>query len=243
MTTVPSSRLTWTNTGRANSIEYTYRIFAINLVGDSDWTSASVVTLAQAPKVPSVPIMTSVMPGPGNIKLDWGEPAFNGGAAVTSYMCRYMLSGSNTWRNCSSTTITDTEVTVEGLTPNETYDFEVQAVNSVGAGPALELEGMPQPQAPTVTITTLGAVVSNTDTDDEDEITLTWTELDATDEAITGGENMLGYELEWKTSEGDDDDWAATTETQSDSGSTAYPHPRRPCSRYGLPVPNSRLQR
>ena len=131
------------------------------------------------------------------------------------------MSGSNTWRNCSSTTITDTEVTVEGLTPNETYDFEVQAVNSVGAGPALELEGMPQPQAPTVTITTLGAVVSNTDTDDFDEITLTWTELDATDEAITGGENMLGYELEWKTSEGDDDDWAAVPGgTLSDSGST-----------------------
>ena len=69
MTTVPSSRLTWTNTGRANSIEYTYRIFAINLVGDSDWTSASVVTLAQAPTVPSVPIMTMVAPAQAMSRL------------------------------------------------------------------------------------------------------------------------------------------------------------------------------
>ena len=39
-----------------------------------------------------------------------------------------------------------------------------------------------------------------------DDITLTWTELDEDDPLITGGNDIVGYELEFKTSEGDDKD-------------------------------------
>ena len=39
-------------------------------------------------------------------------------------------------------------------------------------------------------------------------ITLSWAILTATDDRVNGGQDISGYEIEWKTSDGDDDDWA-----------------------------------
>ena len=71
----------WTAEGADRATEYTYRIFAVNVAGDSDWTSASAITLANAPpEAPSVPIAVGVegegsgvgwIAGPGSVELDW----------------------------------------------------------------------------------------------------------------------------------------------------------------------------
>ena len=44
------------DTGLMNAVEYTYRIFANNVAGASEWTSASALTLANRPGVPAKPI-------------------------------------------------------------------------------------------------------------------------------------------------------------------------------------------
>ena len=53
---VPASVTTYGDTsGLSDATPYTYRIFAINIAGESDWTSATAVTLAHAPQAPSAP--------------------------------------------------------------------------------------------------------------------------------------------------------------------------------------------
>ena len=157
---VPVSALTWTARGLENSTEYTYRIVAVNAAGDSDWTSASVITLANAPEAPSAPTSASPVPGPANVKLVWEAPAFNGGAAITRYEYRYKLDSSTSygsWRRVDPDPEV-TEFTVPNLIPGTLYDFEVRAVNSAGAGPALEYDMItPEATAPTAKVTTLSS--------------------------------------------------------------------------------------
>ena len=84
------------DTGLMNAVEYTYRIFAINVAGDSEWTSATALTLANRPGVPAAPEAATTDPaatvsGPGNVTFNWEAPAFNGGAEILSYEYRYQV--------------------------------------------------------------------------------------------------------------------------------------------------------
>ena len=62
--TLPGTVLTWSPGGLTNATEYTYRIFAVNVAGDSDWTSAS----ATYPRQPGPGAWRPVRPvrGPGS---------------------------------------------------------------------------------------------------------------------------------------------------------------------------------
>ena len=221
---LPGSSTSRTDTGLGDNIQYTYRIFALNAAGESDWDSTSAVTLANLPEVPTAPLLVttaegSAVAGPASVTLSWVVPAFSGGSPITKYQYRYKESGES-FGGYKDVDKAKTEVEVTGLTPGTVYNFEVRAVNSVGAGSALELTQTPDPSGPTGKVTSLGADASNTDGDDPEEVTLTWTILDAADTDINGGSVITGYEIESKTSEEDDDDWAAFDGTQSISGST-----------------------
>ena len=99
-----------------NAVEYTYRIFAINVAGDSEWTSATALTLANRPGVPAAPIAANrPRSGSGTLVLvplpiNWDAPAFNGGAEILSYEYRYQVVDSNAW---TGWTRTDTKTTIE----------------------------------------------------------------------------------------------------------------------------------
>ena len=62
------------DTGLTNAVEYTYRIFAINVAGASVWTSATALTLANRPGLPAAPIASTTpavaVPGPGSVTLE-----------------------------------------------------------------------------------------------------------------------------------------------------------------------------
>ena len=84
------------DTGLMNAVEYTYRIFANNVAGASEWTSATALTLANRPGVPAAPIAATTDPapavaGPGSITFNWQAPAFNGGAQILRYEYRYQV--------------------------------------------------------------------------------------------------------------------------------------------------------
>ena len=206
-----SATTSWTDSGLTRSTEYTYRIFARNVAGDSDWTSATIVTLAQAPVVPSAPTAGSLAAGPGNVTLSWEAPAFNGGSAITEYSYRYKERNNRTWRGWFSVG-TETEVTIDNLKPLTLHDFEVRARNSAGYGPVLELDGTPLAKMPTSAPTTLEGEVSDTDTANDGlalDVELEWTPLTATDTTLNGGSTITGYDVQWKTSDGDDEAWAS----------------------------------
>ena len=185
------------DTGLENATEYTYRIFAINFAGDSEWTSASALTLANRPGLPAAPIASTdpvvAVSGPGSVTLNWQAPAFNGGAAILRYEYRYQVADSNSWTGWRSAgTDTTVKIDIAASNPAKEYEFEVAAVNSVGRGPALEIPAedaaavSPGNSAPTAA-PNVSALVSE-DGDSNDQVTLSWTGLTV---AFFGGGTTL----------------------------------------------------
>ncbi len=77
---------------------------------------------------PSAPQSLSATPGTGTASLSWSAPAWNGGAAVTSYTATVSGGG--------SCVVTGTTAACTGV-PAGSRTFTVTATNSVGAGPAV----------------------------------------------------------------------------------------------------------
>ena len=194
----PGSATTWTASVLSNGTEYTYRIFAINVAGDSGWTSATALTLAHQPKAPDPPVLPgtgSVTPGPGSLTYTWEPPNFNGGAPITRYEYQYKPTDSSSWSSGRTDDGETLSVELENLNPAKTYDFEVSARNSAGLGDELEIpEGSPSATAPTAA-PTISAIASEDASNNADLVTLTWTKLD---DARNGGATLDGYLINWK---------------------------------------------
>ena len=167
-TTRPSSVLTYTDRGGlTRATEYTYRIFAINVAGDSDWTSASALTLANAAEKPAPP--SAVL------------ATFE--ALARSRLCGVSRLSTAAHRFSDTNTSTRNRATVPippagktrariprqkittGLDPGKTYTFAVRARNSVGRGdPAEATSGLRNPhRAVTAVPETLSAVLGEDD--------------------------------------------------------------------------------
>ena len=233
--TLPGTVLTWTASGLDDSVEYTYRIFAANIVGDSDWTSASALTLANPIAAPAAPVGISSTAGSGSVTLTWSAPVFNGGAAVTGYEYRYQKDDSDRWTSFTSNNVdlANRTVTVSGLTPGDAYDFEVAAVNTQGRGEAAEETQTPDPirptQEPSITVH-LGSDSANSD---REQIEISWSPIaDSADGGVTNFEDAQGnpnrenrliqYEVEWKVGDGE---WMTTnlSEVDDTAGTLATP--------------------
>lgn len=217
----PGNVLTWTDRGLSDSVQYTYRIFAVNAAGDSDWTSATALTLANPPAVPSAPTGVTAVAGAGKVDLSWNAPAFNGGAPILDYQYQFKETVGGTygrWNDVGDVTM----VEVPNLMPGTAYTFAVRARNSVGRGPSGESASVtPTATGPTA-VPVLRAILGEDDQDPpNDQITLTWNALGP---AQNGGSAITGYEICYK--ESDDDDWMRwdsadggfTAPTANDSG-------------------------
>ena len=145
--------------GWTRATEYTYRIFAINVAGDSDWTPAFALTLANPIAAPAAPVAISATAGSGSVSLTWEAPVFNGGSTVTGYEYRSQKDDSGNWTRWTPNG-TDLTVTITGLTPGDAYDFEVAALNAEGRGTAAEATQTPRPTAPTAAPPSFTVVLS-----------------------------------------------------------------------------------
>jgi titin len=82
-----------------------------------------------------------VTPGDASLSIAWSAPADDGGADVTSYDLRYILSDVQDRSDASWTVEEDVwssgalEYTLDGLTNGDRYDLQVRAVNEAGNGP------------------------------------------------------------------------------------------------------------
>jgi len=119
-----------TITGLTPATAYTFKVTAINYVGDSAQSSASnsITTDATDVFVPGAPTVgAATKTGSSTATLAFTAPASNGGATITGYIA------TSTPGNVIASGTTS-PITFTGLTPATSYTFKVSAINSVGTG-------------------------------------------------------------------------------------------------------------
>lgn len=183
-------------TGLTNGTSYTFTVTATNVSG----TSPGATVTATPATVPGAPTAVTATSGNAQATLSWTAPANNGGSAVTSYTITYANSPYSTWYSAitSPATCTTTSCTVTTLTNGSTYEFEVTAVNVMGAGPASSASNAVLVAAPPTAPTGVTASPGNA------QATVTWT-----GSSSTGGTgltitayNVTGYNTTTSTSQG-----------------------------------------
>jgi hypothetical protein len=95
-------------------------------------TSAATTYLIGA--VPGAPTGVSAVAGNGAATVSWTAPADNGGMPVIGYDVRYSSDSGASWTTVHFPNSTATTHQVTGLTNGVGYQFEVAAVNAIGAG-------------------------------------------------------------------------------------------------------------
>jgi hypothetical protein len=97
----------------------------------------SVIGLAPAirPEVPDAPTAVMAVPGPGLVTLDWSAPAWDGGAAITTYTVTAYAGSVLAQQITFSGLMGPGTVIVAGLAGGTPYTFFVTATNRVGTGP------------------------------------------------------------------------------------------------------------
>ncbi len=117
-------------TGLTNGTTYTFKVKAINIVGESPYSSNSnQVTLSTEPSAP-VNLASTVLGS--SIGLSWSTPTSNGGTNIIDYVVEYQLSTGGVWSVFADGSNTNTTAIITGLSNGSSYDFRVLAVNSVG---------------------------------------------------------------------------------------------------------------
>jgi hypothetical protein len=119
------------NTGVANTA-YDYRVFAVNVSGDSPASNtATATTLPNPPAAASALNATPI--SSSRIDLTWTDNA----TTETSYRVERSPAGAGTWASVGTPAADATTFTNDtGLNPNTAYDYRVFAVNSGGDSPA-----------------------------------------------------------------------------------------------------------
>ncbi len=187
---------------------YFYQVMAKGPNGDGAWSNRESATVPST--TPGAPQSFSASPSDAQVMLSWNEPVSNGGSAITGYQYRYQMAGGSWSIWMAPTPALGRTATVSSLTNESAHNFEVQAVNANGAGPAATASATPMAVAPSIP-TGLGSTSTG-----PTEIQLTWNSADG----------AASYQLQRRTNGGDwgsPIDVSGTTYTDSDvTPSTTY---------------------
>ena len=131
-------------TGLANGTSYNVKILAVNSVGDGTPSSAVSAEPSGVVVGPDAPQIEDVIPGDGKLTVRFTPPANDGGASITDY--EYSTDNGVTWVSTGSTT---SPIVITGLTNGTSYNVQLRAVNSSGAGTASTvISGSPAESGP-----------------------------------------------------------------------------------------------
>ncbi|HET7337831.1 MAG TPA: fibronectin type III domain-containing protein, partial [Candidatus Nitrosotalea sp.] len=218
-----STATTYSNTGLASSTTYTYRVSAINSVGNSspsNVASATTLVVITSPQPPTG--LTATATSSSQIDLSWNAPGSDGGSAITGYKIERSINGGTFSILVANTADAATAYSDTGLTSNTNYTYRISAINSVGTSSPSNTASattpvtITAPQPPTGLAAT--AISSS-------QINLSWSAP-----ANNGGSAITGYKIERSTDSGST--WStispntgSTTTTFSDTSlaqNTAY---------------------
>ena len=121
-----------TITGLTNNTEYYVQVRANNGRGNGFWSLWKKGT--PAPLAPDAPSAPTLIAGDHKIIVSWDQPE-SIGADISDYDVRYSSDGGTTWVELNAdTTSTAREALITGATLLTTYQVQVRAENSSGAG-------------------------------------------------------------------------------------------------------------
>lgn len=119
--------------GLTNGSPYSFRVAALNGVGQGLWSDQVAATPTGTPAVPGG-LSAAVAPvagvRSGQVKLTWTAPSDNG-SAISDYLIEQSVDGT-TWTTVPDGVSTSTTSSVAGLTNGSQYWFRVAATNAVG---------------------------------------------------------------------------------------------------------------
>ena len=135
--------LEYTLSGLDNNVRYRLGLQAANSEGTSgwsDWSDPRTGVAGVPPDLPGAPTIDQAISNGTMVDIEWFAPANDGGADISSYDLRYILSDAadkadDNWTVLESAWSSGAlTYTVRGLTADVQYDFQLRAVNSAGAG-------------------------------------------------------------------------------------------------------------
>ncbi|GMT25440.1 hypothetical protein PFISCL1PPCAC_16735 [Pristionchus fissidentatus] len=137
--------------------EYNFRVKAVNKQGQSKPLAMHDSIIAKNPyDEPGEP--TDVVPvdwDKDHVDLEWKPPANDGGAPIEGYIVE-KKDKYGEWVPCATVQGNQCKATASGLTPGETYQFRVKAVNKAGPGkPSMATDGIvakPRKMAPKINL-------------------------------------------------------------------------------------------
>jgi DNA-binding beta-propeller fold protein YncE len=180
-------------TGLNSGTNYAFKVTAINAEGlgiESD------VTNYVAPKAPGIITGLTTTIGNKQMTLSWSAPTDNGGTEITDYQIQYKLTSESDWTVFADETSPDTGGIVTGLTNGTSYDFRVNAVNSIGPGINSDVVSA-------TPATTPGSPTQVKALPENGEIILSWTT--PTD---NGGATITKYQTSYKKEDGSWSDYS-----------------------------------
>ena len=172
--------------GLTKGTVYTFRVAAVNVAGQGDWSDEASGNPAVPPDAPtSVEVAFSGDVGDA-LDVSWTAPEESGSSDVTGYVVQWK-SGDDDYSADNESSEDGTSATIDGLTKGTVYTFRVAAVNDVGQGDwSGEASGNPA-VAP-------GLVRNLRSTPRNASLALSWTAP-----ADDGGSEISGYVISWKT--------------------------------------------
>uniref|UniRef100_A0A3Q0KKY1 non-specific serine/threonine protein kinase n=1 Tax=Schistosoma mansoni TaxID=6183 RepID=A0A3Q0KKY1_SCHMA len=114
---------------------YRFRVFAVNMIGNSEPGETKTAILAKNPyDPPGAPEKLNIDEyDKRSVKLSWKPPAEDGGNPIKGYLIEKRLPRGE-WRKATGSLVPGTEATVTGIEEGQTYEFRVSAVNDAGPG-------------------------------------------------------------------------------------------------------------
>ncbi len=173
--------------GLTKGTVYTFRVAAVNVAGQGDWSDEASGNPATAPG-----LVSDLRSTPRNalLALRWTAPADDGGSEITGYVISWKT-GRQSTRTAEINNGDATSYTITGLRNSTVYSVWVQATNAAGTGDRASaptgtnnFSVTPAPNAPT-------APQDLTVTPGNRTLTLNWKEP-----ADDGGTTFTGYTIE-----------------------------------------------
>ncbi len=193
VTSTGNSKTTYNHTGLALSTTRHYRVYAINVNGESASPSNVATATTQGVVAPGAPTALSVTAsGRTILALSWTAPSNNGGAQVSGYQIEWSANGASNWQDVvANTETTQTSYLDRSLTAATTRHYRIRARNSQGPGDPSPVEMGTTVNATTMTVPSDPTSVTATPSG-RTLIQLSWAAP-----ADNGGSSVTGYRVEW----------------------------------------------